>query len=130
MLWQLAFSGKEKSSQCKHCFSLLHSSNDCEWGPEPSISSTWINPSAAFQPPTQQQQRRQICHDWNNTRKPGCVCVNCSYEHVCLSCAFDPNFPNKGHKAVFCPYKSSQRQPGNWKSLNSKELLITKIKLY
>ena len=97
-LWQSAFSGKGKSSRCKHCFSLLHSSNDCEWDPEPSTSS---NPSAAFQPPTQQQQRRQICRDWNNTRKPGCVRVICSYQHVCLSCAFDPKIPDKGHKAIF-----------------------------
>ena len=113
-LWQLAFSGKGKSSRCKHCFSLLHSSNDCEWGPEPSISSTWINPSTAFQPPMQQQQRRQICRDWNNARRPGCTRANCSYEHICFSCAFDPNIPDKGHKAVFCPYKPFQRQPGNW----------------
>ena len=66
-LWHLAFSGKGKCSRCKHFFSLLHSSNDCEWGPEPSTFSTWINPPIVFQPPSQ-QQRRQICRNWNNTK--------------------------------------------------------------
>ena len=34
ILWSLAFSGKARSFWCKHCFSLIHYSRDCEWGPE------------------------------------------------------------------------------------------------
>ena len=42
-LWNLAFSAKGKSSWCKHCFSLSHSSNDCEWGPEQSTPTSGAN---------------------------------------------------------------------------------------
>ena len=113
-LWNLAFSAKGKSSRCKHCFSLSHSSNDCEWGPEQSTPTSGANRPTVFQRNWQQQGRRPICHSWNNTRRPGCQRTDCSYEHICHFCAFDPSIPDKGHKAIYCPYKQYQRQTGSW----------------
>ena len=44
-LWNLAFSGKARSAQYKHCFSLSHLSKDCEWEPElPSRTPVVANP--------------------------------------------------------------------------------------
>ena len=34
-LWSLAFQGQARSSRCKHCFSLSHSSVECELSLEP-----------------------------------------------------------------------------------------------
>ena len=34
-LWNLAFTGNAKTSRCTHCFSLIHTSSDCEWAPDP-----------------------------------------------------------------------------------------------
>ena len=106
ILWNLAFSGMARSSRCKHCFSLSHLSKDCEWGPEPaSMPPTGVNHSFI--------SRRLICHDWNNNRKPGCPRVTCNYEHICSSCTFDTNVPDKAHKLVYYPYKQLRGQSGN-----------------
>ena len=44
-LWNLAFSGKARSTRCKHCFSLSHLSKDCKWEPElPSMTPVVANP--------------------------------------------------------------------------------------
>ena len=105
-LWNLAFSGKARSSRCKHCFSLSHLSRDCEWGPEPS----GVTPTGVSHPVF---ARTLICYDWNNNRKPGCPRTTCNYEHICSSCAFDPNIPDKVHKLVYCPYKQLRGQSGS-----------------
>ena len=103
-LWNLAFSGKARSARCKHCFSLSHLSKDCEWEPElPSMTPVVANPPGV--------SRRQICRDWNYSRRPGCPHVNCYYRHICINCAFDPEVPDKVHKVVYCPYKQSRGQP-------------------
>ena len=33
-LWNLAFSGKARAVRCKFCFSLSHTSAECNWAPE------------------------------------------------------------------------------------------------
>lgn len=32
-LWNMAFAGKARAARCKHCFSLTHPADDCEWAP-------------------------------------------------------------------------------------------------
>ena len=34
-LWNLAFAGQANASRCRHCFSLSHSSVQCDWSPDP-----------------------------------------------------------------------------------------------
>ena len=36
-LWNLA--GHANATRCKHCFSLYHSHNSCDWAPEPATAS-------------------------------------------------------------------------------------------
>jgi len=89
-LWNLAFSGKAKASRCKHCFSLTHTSAECEWTSAPGST---VYPSTA--------QVGRICFDWNRDPRPGCSHADCTYKHVCTNCAQDPSILNKFHKAVF-----------------------------
>ena len=41
--WSLAFSGRAKASRCKHCFSLTHTSANCEWS---APGAGWPTPYA------------------------------------------------------------------------------------
>lgn len=101
-LWSLAFSGRAKASRCKYCFSLTHSSADCEW------SSTRTTGGQ-----TSMTAGGRICFDWNKDPRPGCSHANCTYQHICTNCAYDSAVSNKFHKAVFCPhYPMSQGAGG------------------
>ena len=56
-LWSLAFAGKAKAARCKYCFSITHSSVDCEWAPDSqSMKSQHVG----------QRPRHHICFKWNN----------------------------------------------------------------
>ena len=108
-LWSLAFQSQARSKRCKHCFSLSHSSKECELSPEP--------PPRRLQP--QQQQvtlssrfpRRRICYQWNDTSSPTCSYPNCRYDHICYICATSPTARSVDHKALYCPYKKADNQP-------------------
>ena len=65
------FGGQAKTSRCKHCFSLVHQSNDCDLAPEPSAK------------PHQYSQCCQICFCWNEILTPTCSYINCKYQHIC-----------------------------------------------
>ena len=50
ILWNLAFAGKARMARCNHCFSLSHTSNQCEWASDPTPSTNYrhyqlLNPS-------------------------------------------------------------------------------------
>ena len=97
-LWDLAFSGKAKANKCCYCFSLTHSSSQCEWAPD--LQSTPPQPLFAsilpsqFQPPYkpsfQMQTPLRICKTFNFDLRPGCTFRNCSYEHTCWHCTYNP----------------------------------------
>ena len=65
-LWNLAFTGKAKSSRCRYCFSITHSSANCDWALD------LLNKS----PTVQRRPRPFICYKWNNV--PGhCPVYTC-----------------------------------------------------
>ena len=103
-LWSLAFSGRAKASRCKYCFSLTHTSANCEWS----------TPEQGGQPPM--PTTGPICFDWNKDPRPGCSRANCSYQHFCYYCAQDPSILNKFHKSVFCPYYTASKGRGGGRS--------------
>ena len=51
--WNLAFSGKARSVSCKFCFSIMHTSTECEWAPNQGSDSsgTQSQHQASAQPP-------------------------------------------------------------------------------
>ena len=110
-LWNRAFTGYAKVSRCKHCFSLTHTSSECEWAPEATdIVTPPPQPSTGFSA-TPAKQYRRICRKWNNT--PGrCPIPGCTYEHICLNCAYDPTINNKSHKAIHCPSRKFSQSRG------------------
>ena len=101
-LWNLAFAGNARVSRCKHCFSLTHPSIECEWASE--AAQPISTPPRPLMDPT--RQYRRICRKWNNT--PGrCPVPGCTYEHICLTCAYDSTISNKVHKVIHCPNRKS-----------------------
>ena len=101
-LWNLACAGNARVSRCKHCFALTHTSSECEWASEAAQPSS-TPPQPLFDPT---RQYRRICRKWNNT--PGqCPVAGCTYEHICLTCAYDPTISNKVHKVIHCPNSKS-----------------------
>ena len=74
-LWNLAFSGKARSVHCKFCFSITHTSTECEWAPDQGSDSsgTQSQHQASAQPvtpyPASSRQRR-ICMLYNHESTP------------------------------------------------------------
>ena len=103
-LWNLAFAGNARVSRCKHCFALTHTSSKCEWASEATQAIS--TPPQPLIYPT--RQYRRIFRKWNNI--PGrCPVAGCTYEHICLTCAYDSTISNKVHKLIHCP---NRRTPG------------------
>ena len=100
-LWSFAFQGQARSNRCKHCFSLSHNSVECEFSPDFSARQQQNQLSRSTQ--------RPICYQWNDTPSPTCTYRNCRYDHVCYICANSPTARNLDHKALFCPFKSTDR---------------------
>ena len=107
-LWSLAFQGQARSSRCKHCFSLSHSSVECELSVDPSPRRL---PAHLKQDPSPRFPRRAICYRWNDTPSPTCNYPNCRYDHICYICAMSPTARSVDHKAMHCPYRSANSQP-------------------
>ena len=107
-LWNLAFTSQARANRCKHCFSLFHSSRDCELAPDPAT----IIPESRYNRPAQgtQRRRRLICHHWNVQRTQNCPYPNCRFEHVCYFCAYDPEATDVNHKAILCPTRLNHNQ--------------------
>jgi len=95
-IWTLAFTGQAKASRCRHCFSLFHPSQDCEFAPNP----TSLSPV----------HHRLICQQWNQQSAQTCSYPNSCFEHVCSVCAVNPDAKDIKHKAIFCPYHPAQTQ--------------------
>ena len=100
-LWNLAFTSQARASHCKHCFSLFHSSRDCELAPDVAIA--WPKPQYSKPLYATQGCQRLICCRWNEEPTQNCSYPNCCYEHVCQICVFDLKVDNISHKAMFCP---------------------------
>ena len=114
-LWNLAFSGKARSVRCKFCFSITHTSTECQWSPDQGSDpfGTQSQHQVSTQPVTSYPlRRRRICMLCNNESTPGCSFPNCKFEHICCLCADDPCTIEKGHKAVMCPYHSTPSSNG------------------
>ena len=116
-LWNLAFSGKARSVRCKFCFSITHTSTECELAPDQGSNSsgTQSQHQASVQPVTPypvSSRRRRICMLYNYDSTPGCSFPNCKFEHICFLCADDPRAIEKGHKAVMCPHHSTPSSNG------------------
>ena len=107
-LWSLAFQGQARSSRCKHCFSLSHSSVECDLSLEPHPGWSLVRQK---QDPPPRVPRRAICYQWNDTPSPTCNYPNCRYDHICYICAMSPTARSVDHKAMHCPYRSATNQP-------------------
>jgi len=94
-LWRIAFAGRVKRARCTHCFSLYHSSAQCDWAPRPTRGN----------PVTPNDEKSNLCRSWNRDPRPGCGFVNCQYRHICDVCYDNPNVPDRFHKGISCPYR-------------------------
>lgn len=103
-LWNLAFAGKGRTTRCRHCFSLFHSSVECTLNQEAHSSS---RPSARPQQPTRQFQG--VCYQWNNTPGTTCSFPRCRYEHKCSWCIRGPFAADADHKVINCPRRTDQK---------------------
>ena len=109
-LWNLAFSGKASSTLCSLCFSTSHLSKDCELSTNGDpVSRSFTRPVPRSQP-YNNQGRRPICFDWNESSTPGCPHPSCRFEHICYYCVRNSNVRDKVHKAIFCPNRSSSQK--------------------
>ena len=111
-LWTLAFTSQAKTSRCRHCFSLFHLSQDCEFDPNPT--SPPIEPQFTGASRVRPVRRRLICQQWNQESSQSCSYPNCRFEHVCSICAVNPAARDINHKAIVCPNHPAQNhQPIN-----------------
>ena len=106
-LWNLAFTGHANARRCKHCFSLHHSHDSCDWAPEPATSLVKSQPTP--QPLFTSTQSRRICLTWNNTPNPDCSFPNYKYEHICCICTKIPTATDLAHKAIYCRHRNDPK---------------------
>ena len=99
-LWNKAFAGQARASRCKHCFSLTHVADDCDWAPTPSATHSPKQRSTGSdgrpRPPL-------ICYEWNHNPSSTCRFPNCKYLHICWFCSRDPNATKKTTRQCFAP---------------------------
>ena len=118
-LWNKAFAGQAKATRCKHCFSLTHTAEECDWAPTPSTNkpTPTVKPNPA--------RSLQVCYEWNHNPSPSCPFPGCKYQHICWFCSRDPQVTDKAHKAMHCPRRRRPRPqmptnqvqpPGNYQS--------------
>ena len=112
-LWLLAFPGQARANCCNICFSLSHTSKDCELASDtcdnqPSPPSQYLYRRQGYS--HQQHHRRLIYYQWNEQRSQTCSYPNCCYDHVCYICALNPEASDINHKAIFCPHCYSHHQ--------------------
>ena len=105
-LWNIAFAGKARASRCKHCFSLTHPAEDCEWAPTKAAIPPPQPPAPTLAGQGHPFRRRPVCYEWNHNPAPLCPFPGCKYRHMCLYCAQNPQVADKGHKAMHCPERS------------------------
>lgn len=92
-LWNMAFAGQASASRCRHCFSLSHPTDHCDWAPEPMPLMS-LRPASYRYP---QYQQLPICRAWNTDPRPSCPIPRCNYRHICWNCYSD------AHKGFYCP---------------------------
>ena len=105
-LWGLAFSWQASISLCRQCFCLSHTTDQCNWAPDPQPFKSLHTTTYQY---SQEQQKQQcsppICKVWNNDPHPLCPIPRCSYKHICGHCFSDT------HKGYFCPYAGRSTTP-------------------
>ena len=87
---------------------LLHASSECEWATDAAETATSPPQLSTYSNAMLAKKYRWICRKWNNT--PGrCPGLGCTYEHVCLNCAYDTTISNKSHKVIQCLKRRAQQ---------------------
>ena len=107
-LWNLAFTSQAIANRYRHCFSLFHSSRECELAPD--LATITPEPHYTRPPHSTQHRRRLICQQWNVQRTQNCSYPNCHFEHVCYFCAYDPEASDVNHKTILCPTRLNHNQ--------------------
>ena len=107
-LWNLAFTSQARANRCRHCFSLFHSSRECELAPD--LATITPEPRCTRPLHGTQHRRRLICHQWNVQCTQNCSYPNCRFEHICYFCAYDPEASDVNHKAILCPTHLNHNQ--------------------
>ena len=105
-LWSLAFAGQASASHCCHCFCLSHTTDQCNWAPNPQPFKSLHTTTHQYRQEQQKQQHSPpICKAWNNDPRPLCPIPHCSYKHICGHCFSDT------HKGYFCPHAACSTTP-------------------
>ena len=105
-LWNKAFAGQAKASRCKHCFSLTHSAEECDWAPTPSANKAPVTNRYVSAP---RARPAKVCYEWNHNPSPTSPFPGCRYQHICWYCSSDPQVTDKEHKAMHCPRRRRRR---------------------
>lgn len=108
-LWSLAFSGKGRTTRCRHCFSLFHLSTECQLNQDSQPSSRPV-----AHPPQPTRQSPRVCYQWNNSPATHCSFPGCRYEHKCALCIRGPWATDADHKAINCPRLTDHQKTSQW----------------
>jgi len=104
-LWTMAFCSATPRQHCKLCFSVDHSTEECE----------------EYKPPTQPKVETQsgqapyassndICRKWNWL---SCTFASCKYRHVCLECHRQHKIRECPSQKRYTPYPTYRSQQGD-----------------
>ena len=88
--WAMAFARATPREHCAICFSLDHTTKNCDEFEEPSVGSIKKQEPAA----SSKQGIPPICLKWNWNK---CQSAECTYRHVCIECHGE-------HKAKLCSH--------------------------
>ena len=78
-LWNLTFAGEVKTTWCTHCFSLSHTSDNCELS---SKSKPQLVHSDRPPQTGQGTQHKLICFQWNKNASATYPYPNCRFQHI------------------------------------------------
>ena len=100
-LWSLAFASRGAATRCRFCFSTAHDSRNCE---VTNYAQSSLRSFGTFErlPHQNYSPGRRFCFEWNESPSPKCSRPNCTYEHICYLCGWDPAVTSKHHKALNC----------------------------
>ena len=109
-LWNMAFTGQAKTGQCHYCFTLFHTSNDCELASNGGMNvEPWIlrSPCTVLCP-----------KGWSTVTGiknilQNCSFPNCHYKNIFSLCTINSEATDVHHKAVDCFYRLNQAEAGH-----------------
>jgi len=104
-LWTMAFCSATPRQHCKLCFSVDHSTEECEEYKPPSQPKVETQSGQA-----PYASSNDICQKWNWL---SCTFASCKYRHVCLECHRQHKIRECPSQKRYTPYPTYRSQQGD-----------------